>query len=113
MKMTLLDMTQSILSSLGSDQVNSIGDTVESTQVAECLRTTYYNMIGRYDLPEHNQFVQLVASTDPTKPTLMTMPDGISRIEWVKYFDTNPEDSSGEQQFSHGVNLDIISTQIP
>jgi hypothetical protein len=43
----------------------------------------------------------------------MTMPDGFSRIEWIKYFDTNPEDSSGEQQFSHGVNLDIVSSQVP
>lgn len=116
MKMTLLDMTQSILSSMGSDQVNSIGDTVESTQVAECLRTTYYNMLGRYDLPEHNQFVQLVASTNAAQPTLMTLPEGISRIEWVKYFDTNPSDSQQQDQFgsfSHSLNVDIISSSIP
>jgi hypothetical protein len=116
MKMTLLDMTQSILASMGSDQVNSIGDTVESTQVAEILRQTYYNMIGRYDLPEHNQFVQLISSTIPAQPTLMTMPDGISRIEWVKYFDTNPSDSQQQDQFgsfSHGLNTDISSSQVP
>lgn len=114
--MTLLDMTQSILASMGSDQVNSIGDTVESTQVAECLRQTYYNMIGRYDLPEHNQFVQLISSTNPAQPTLMTMPTGISRIEWVKYFDTNPSDSQQQDQFgsfSHGLNVDIVSGSTP
>jgi hypothetical protein len=115
MKMTLLDMTQSILSSMGSDQVNSISDTVESTQVAECLRTTYYNMLGRYDLPEHNQFIQLVQSA-ATTPTLMTMPAGISRIEWVLYFDTNPSDSQQVDQFgsfAHGVNTDLTTTNPP
>jgi hypothetical protein len=116
MKMTLLDMTQSILAAMGSDQVNSIGDTVESTQVAEILRQTYYNMLGRYDLPEHNQFVQLISSTNPAQPTLMTMPDGISRIEWVTYFDTNPSDSQQQDQFgsfSHGLNTNIVSGQVP
>jgi hypothetical protein len=116
MKMTLLDMTQSILAAMGSDQVNSIGDTVESTQVAEILRQTYYNMLGRYDLPEHNQFVYLISSTNPAQPTLMTMPDGISRIESIDYFDTNPSDSQQVDQFgsfSHGLNVDISSSSTP
>lgn len=114
--MTLLDMTQSILAAMGSDQVNSIGDTVESTQVAECLRQTYYNMLGRYDLPEHNQLTQLVTSTNPTQPTLMTIPDGITRIEWVKYFDSNPSDSQQVDQFgsfSHGLNVDLVLSNPP
>jgi hypothetical protein len=113
--MTLLDMTQSILSSMGSDQVNSISDTVESTQVAEILRQTYYNMLGRYDLPEHNIFVQLV-QTGVTQPTLMFLPPGMSRVEWIKYFDTNPSDSQQQDQFgsfSHGLNVDIVSQQTP
>jgi len=37
MKSTVLDMTQSILSGLGSDEVNSISDTTESLQVAEVI----------------------------------------------------------------------------
>lgn len=114
--MTLLEMTQSILASLGSDQVNSISDTVESVQVAEILKQTYYNMLGRYDLPEHNQLVQLVASTDPTQPTLMTLPAGVSRIEWVKYFDSNPKDSTQQDQFgsfSHGLNTDLVLSNPP
>jgi hypothetical protein len=113
MKMTLLDMTQSILAAMGSDQVNSISDTVESVQVAEILRQTYYNMLGRYDLPEHNQFIQLIASGNGLKPTIMTFPDGISRIEWVTYFDSNPSDSQQQDQFgsfSHGLNTNIIAS---
>jgi hypothetical protein len=113
MKMTLLDMTQSILSSMGSDQVNSIGDTVESQQVADILKQTYFNMLGRYDLPEHNRIIQLDPSNDATKPTLMFRPAGVHRIEWIKYFNSNPSSGSQTDQFgafSHGLNTDIIET---
>jgi len=75
MKRTLLDYTQSILSSLNSAEVNSIGDTTESLQVAEILRTTYYNILGRAELPEHEKLFQLTSSGDPTKPTLMFRPN--------------------------------------
>ncbi len=34
---TLLEMTQKILEALGSDEVNSISDTVEAYQVARLL----------------------------------------------------------------------------
>lgn len=115
MKFTLLQLTQSILSSLNSDEVNSIGDTTESLQVAECIRTSYLNMLGRYDLPEHNQIFQLTASTDSTKPVVMYRPDGINRIEWIKYYDSNPNDGGTQNtdqygSYSHGVNTDIVVT---
>ena len=42
MKMTLLDITQSILSAMDSDYANSIGDTVEAEQVATIVKETYY-----------------------------------------------------------------------
>jgi hypothetical protein len=67
-------------------------------------------MMGRYDLPEHNQLVQLIPSGNPTQPTLMTRPDGVTRVEWIKYFDTNPQDSLQQSQFgaySHDLNTDL------
>lgn len=83
--MTVLDMTQSILSSLDSDEVNSISDSVEARQVAECLRTSFFNMIVRANLPEHNRLFSLVASGDSEQPVLMLKPDNVSKIEWIKY----------------------------
>jgi hypothetical protein len=106
MKYTVLDMTQSILSALDSDQVNSINDTVEASQVAECIRTSYNSLVSRLNLPANNQLIQLTASGSNAQPTLMTMPDGVQRLDWLKYFDTNPLDSVGTLG-SHGLNLDI------
>jgi hypothetical protein len=113
---TLLEITQSILSSLNSDEVNSISDTPESLQVAECIKTSYYNMLGRYDLPEHNQLINLQSSDNINQPTLMTKPLGINRIEWIQYFDSNPMDSASQQTsqfgaYNHDLNLDINITQ--
>jgi len=89
MKRTLLDMTQSILGSLGSDEVNSISDTTESLQVADIIKNTYYNIVNRLDLPNHWEFIQLEPSLDAAKPVLMFVPEGITKIEWLKYFNTD------------------------
>lgn len=91
MKLTLLDMTQSILSSLSSDQVNSIGDTDESLQVVDIIKTSYFNMINRLELPEQTDMFQLTSSTDVDLPILMYRPDHVSKIEWIKYYDSTTD----------------------
>ncbi len=114
---SLLNMVQNILSSLDSDEVNSIGDTVESRQVAQIIENKYYDMVSRGFFPEHNRLLQLDPSLDPTRPTLMFIPAGVSKIWWIKYFDSNVlEGSSGNQlaaqfgAFSHDLNTDLTST---
>lgn len=89
MKTTLLEMVQDILSNMSSDEVNSIGDTTESLQIATIIRQKYLDIINRLDLPEHDQLVQLNPSLDSTVPVLMYVPEGISDIQWIKYFDSN------------------------
>lgn len=117
MVLTLLEIVQMILSSLNMDQVNSISDTPESIQVATVIKQTYMNMLGRYDMPEHNQPFQLTSPDLSGVPTLMLRPPGVTRIEWVKYFDTNPSDANQLQSgqfgaYSHGVNTDLQNNSI-
>jgi hypothetical protein len=108
MKLTLLQLTQNILSALNSDEVNSIGDTAEAMQVATCIQTSYLNMQGRYDLPEHNQLMQLNPSDDPTQPVLMYRPDSVNRIEWIKYYNSqDPATNTVGTQFIHDLNVDV------
>lgn len=114
MKYTVLEMTQSILSSMSSDEVNSIGDTAESLQIANILETVYYNIAARGNLPEHNGLVQLQGSDDPTRPVLMTVPDNVTKIDWIEYYDANPADGTAFQidQFGafsnqHATNTDL------
>lgn len=106
MKRTLLDLTQTILSSLSSDEVNSISDTTESLQVAEIIKTTYFNIIARAGITDHKQLIQLDPSLDINNPVLMFVPAGIGSIEWLKYFNSNVLDSPASG--SHGINTDIV-----
>jgi len=88
MKLSLLDYTQNILSALSSDEVNSISDSPESLQVAEIVKTSYFNIISRAELPDQRIPFQLDASLSITEPNLMFIPQNIRSIEWIKYFDT-------------------------
>ena len=83
-KMTLLEMTQDILSDMDSDEVNSINDSVESLQVAQIIKTTYFNIIEGRDYPHLNELFQLEAGT-VARPTHMKIPETIENVNWVKY----------------------------
>lgn len=111
MKRTLLDYTQTILSALSSDEVNSISDTTESLQIAEIVRTTYFNIVSRAGLPDQKELYQLDSSQNSLEPVLMFMPDGFKTLEWIKYFNTSTDANLYEyvtilplQQFSDYVN---------
>lgn len=106
---TLLEIVQDIASSLSSDSVNSISDTPESLQIANIVKRTYYDLTARAELPEHYQLFQLNASGSTLQPTVMTCPSGLTRIDWVKYYNN---DGGAFQQsqygaYSHGLNVDL------
>lgn len=84
-KMTLLEMVQDIMSDMDSDEVNSINDTQESLQVAQILKSTYYNIIDGRDMPFLYELFQLNPSGDSTKPTHMKLPDDIIDLKYIKY----------------------------
>ncbi len=110
MQMTLLDMTQNILSALSSDEVNSIGDNVESQQIALIIKNKYYDIINRVSLPEHNQLIQLEPSLTAISPVEMFVPDGVSEVKWIKYFNTNVATNVNTATAQHNLNVDIKPT---
>lgn len=85
MKKTLLEMVQDILNDMDGDEVNSIDDTVESSQVAQIVRTTYESMISRRNWPHLARGVNLVASGDSDKPTHMKLDQEIQELLSVNY----------------------------
>lgn len=85
MKKTLLEITQFLLSSLDSDEVNSITDTSEAMQVAMLIKGVYEDLIIDLDLPEHRRMFQMNATTDINQPTIMTIPEEIDKVYWIKY----------------------------
>ncbi len=83
--MTLLQMVQNILSAMDSDDVSNITDTVESAQVAEVIKETYYQMIENRVIPELRELLPLTALADSDFPNYLKYPNGVAQIAWVKY----------------------------
>ena len=82
--MTLIEMVTDILSDMDSDVVTSYLDTVESEQVAQILKTTYFNMIDGRDWPHLYQPFRLTESS-ATTPTHMTFGNTVMNVDYVKY----------------------------
>ncbi len=114
MSFTLLDLVQTILSSLDSEEVNSINDNTEALQVAYIVRDSYNDIANRLELPSHFDFFELTASGDSSKPTLMTLPANVKSVEWIKYnyVDTNAGDTSPRFVDIQFVPLDTFLAQM-
>ena len=84
-KLTVLQYVQDILNDLDSDEVNSINDTLEATQIAQIVQTTFFEIITEGDWPHLRQLMQLDSSADATKPNYMKMPENVQRLEQVQY----------------------------
>lgn len=98
---------------MSSDVVNSIADTPESLQVAQILQNKYYDIIARGQLTIDETLFQLYPSDNASSPVMMSLPPGVSRIDWLQYYDTNPLDNMQTDQFgsySHDLNLDLVSS---
>lgn len=85
MKYTLLDLTQKVLSSMDSDQVNTISETTESQQVVDIIQTVYFDIVSIGELPRDDDLFQLVASGSSALPVTMTLPSTVADIRWIKY----------------------------
>lgn len=84
-KMTLLAMTQNILSALDSDPVSDIDETVESTQVVEIIRESFYELMSSRNWGFLRTLTNLTGLGDTSNPTKMQIPNNLNKILWVKY----------------------------
>lgn len=81
---TLLDIVQGILSRTDGDEINSIAETVESMKVANLVKDVYYELLAYLKPAKQNQLTQLLATSAAT-PTVMTIPENVTNIIWIKY----------------------------
>jgi hypothetical protein len=85
MKSTLLEIVQSILSDMDSEEVNSIDDTLEALQVASIVKDTYNAMVVAKEIPEHRGLLKLTALGDSDYPTHFEYPTDTSQFESIWY----------------------------
>lgn len=84
-KLTLLDMTQNILSAIDSDPVDSIDETVEAVQIADLIKEAFFDIVSQRDWPFLFQLVQLTGLGDVNNPTKMQMGSTWNKVKWIKY----------------------------
>ena len=85
MKMTLLEMVTDILNSMDSDEVNTITETVESDQVSQIIKTTFFELIADRDWAHLKELFELDESGTTARPTHMSPPERISEVREVNY----------------------------
>lgn len=85
MKLTLIEMVQDILSDLDSDEVNHLDDTIEAQQVAQILKTCFYEMLGHRNWPHTKKLIQLEASGSLARPNYLILPENLQELTYFKY----------------------------
>ena len=93
---TLLEIVQSTLGSMDSDLVNTIGETIESEQIAITAQEQFLELATYQRVPQFEVLTQLVGLSDSTKATVMSIPVNATDIKDVRYKKT---DSSGNTYF--------------
>lgn len=90
--MTYLEIVDDILNDMDSDPtfdntpLEDIASTEESRQVAQIVKTTYYNIIdGRDKFWPHLFKTFVLTNTGASTPTHMTIPTNTMDLEYVKY----------------------------
>ena len=100
--LTLLEIVKSTLGSMDSDSVDSIGDTVDSEQVALTAKEQFLEMATYQTVPQFETLTQLIGLGDQDQATVMTLPDGTTDIKDVRY---RRMDTNGNTFFQEVVNL--------
>jgi hypothetical protein len=84
-QMTLLEMVQSIMSSMDFEVVNSINDLIESSQVALTIKDEYYNLLTHRDWEHLKVITRLEQVGDTDQPTKIKLPANIYRVDKIEY----------------------------
>ena len=94
MQLTLLDITQDILSDMDSDEVNSINDTVEAMQVAQIVKSTYFLMCSNRNWGDQKGLITLDHIGDLARPNYLRLPDNVKELTSIEY-NIRKEDNTG------------------
>lgn len=107
MKLTLLDMTQKVLESIGSDKVSDISETEEALEVSYLIRDVFFEMITDYDRPHLMRSLTVTNVGDTARPTLLTLPDNVLTIKTdTAYYDCR-ETVAGDPVLTNLQYLDL------
>lgn len=114
-KLSLLEIVADCLNDMDSDEVNSISDTIESQQVAQIVKTCYFEMIANRNWPHLRKLIQFDSAADVNKPNYLKLPVGVKELVLFKYdmfTVTNPKSRLQEVKWKEpDAFLRLVSTR--
>ena len=113
MKYTLLEMVQRILQAVDGQMVESIEDTREAMQIAQCIKETYEHLLYTRDIKARSNLVQLHSASDLTQPTKLFFNDDVCQIDILKYYDKERDKYHDLQWLDPTVFLDRVLDRNP
>lgn len=84
-KLSILEITQDILNDMDSDEVNSIDDTFEATQVAQIIGSTFRDMMANRDWSHQRKLTKFDSSASSLLPVVLPVASNTKRIDSIKY----------------------------
>lgn len=84
-KKSLLEIVQEIANDIDTDEINTIGDTIESRQIAAIVESTYYAIISNRNWPHTAGLIRVDSSADINLPNVMYIADEFKEIISVYY----------------------------
>lgn len=98
-KLTLLEIVQDIANDLETDSITSIADTVESIQIAQIVKTTYFEMMANRNWPHLKTTLQLTDPASSSVPTHMLVPLVVKEVKSVAYNKRKSTDTKDKYDF--------------
>lgn len=92
-KLTMLQIVQKTLEALNLDEVNSISDSPDAEQVAQIAQDSAYELLNQSEWPFTIRYTQLESIADADRPNYLRIPDEVTRIEFVRYDKTDPDNA--------------------
>lgn len=83
--MSLLEIVNSVLSDMDSDEVNSINDTIEALQVVSIAKDTFFWLMSKRDWPHLKALGVLDNVSDVTRPNYLQIPTNVYEITYFAY----------------------------
>lgn len=84
-KLTLLEIAQDVLASMGNDSVSDVGESDDVEDVVKLIRLEYDKLMSEADWKHLQTSTNLAGVGDATKPTLMKVPTDVAEVTDIRY----------------------------
>jgi hypothetical protein len=92
--MTLLEMTQNVLSAMSSDEVSVSLTLLSLSKLLMKFALPFEIIYSNHDLATFEGLINLESPGDTTTPNVLLLPETIQSVKWIKYRDTTNTDDN-------------------